>query len=346
MMQRRRLLTSTLIRPRFFRPPSKLTNFVVTGVTRDSNGQALGNCSLDLFDTGTDTLQARTTSDAFGNYTFQIGQNAGFFYVVAYKAGSPDVAGTSVNFVVGNDAAVAPLNITADVWQDFNFTTLNTTNLDSNDHFATTGRWSITNPSSLLATSTTAEKALLSTVNGQTTAGGTRGITYNCNASGVAGFCQFNHVSAKLNVSYGFWFKFDSGFVSTFTEHDILTVQTTLGNKNIYIKAADGNVGSGIQSIHIFNPADSYSAGIIVVPNTWYWVNVSYADNNASGMKLRVFNDVGTQVGIENTRSTDADSGVINAVIGSLIGGNPFVGTLFFDNFIIDETNARYPFGP
>ena len=32
--------------------------------------------------------------------TFSIGSNAGFFYIVAYLVGSPDVAGTTVNTLV------------------------------------------------------------------------------------------------------------------------------------------------------------------------------------------------------------------------------------------------------
>ncbi len=71
----------------------------ITGVTRDSLGNALGNCTLELFYTATNTLAAVTTSDASGNYSFSIGPSLSC-YIVAYLAGSPDVAGTTVNTLV------------------------------------------------------------------------------------------------------------------------------------------------------------------------------------------------------------------------------------------------------
>jgi len=80
-----------------FVTPKFYGSFQFTGVTRDSNGTALGNCDVHLFQTGTDIEIAQTVSDGSGNFTFSIGNNAGFFYIVAYKPGSPDLAGTTVN---------------------------------------------------------------------------------------------------------------------------------------------------------------------------------------------------------------------------------------------------------
>ena len=75
-------------------------SFSITGVTRDSTGSALGSCTVDLFQTGGDIFVGSTTSDGSGNFTIVTPNNAGTFYLVAYKAGSPDVAGTSVNTLV------------------------------------------------------------------------------------------------------------------------------------------------------------------------------------------------------------------------------------------------------
>jgi hypothetical protein len=80
-----------------FTSPKFYGSFNITGVTRDSTGAATGNCVVHLFESATDIEVAQTTSDGSGNFTFIIGNNAGFFYLVAYKAGSPDIAGTSVN---------------------------------------------------------------------------------------------------------------------------------------------------------------------------------------------------------------------------------------------------------
>src|ERR1019366_9086709 len=68
----------------------------ITGATLDSTGAALAACTVELFRTDTNQVQAVTISDGSGNYTFTSPGNFNF-YVVAYKAGSPDVAGTTVN---------------------------------------------------------------------------------------------------------------------------------------------------------------------------------------------------------------------------------------------------------
>jgi hypothetical protein len=77
-----------------------LTAFI-SGVTKDQNSAPLASCVVNLFLTSTNTLVATTTSDGGGNYTLTFSAAiTGPFYVVAYKAGSPDVAGTSVNTLV------------------------------------------------------------------------------------------------------------------------------------------------------------------------------------------------------------------------------------------------------
>jgi len=72
------------------------SNRALTGVSRDSTGAILGSCVIDLFVSGSDQLWARTVSDGSGVFSFG-NPGTGPFYIVAYKAGSPDVAGTTVN---------------------------------------------------------------------------------------------------------------------------------------------------------------------------------------------------------------------------------------------------------
>lgn len=52
-----------------------------------------------MFDTATDTIRGTTVSDANGNYLVD-GQIDTTYYLVAYKAGAPDVSGTTVNTIV------------------------------------------------------------------------------------------------------------------------------------------------------------------------------------------------------------------------------------------------------
>ena len=95
--------TSPMGSPRFT-DPNHQQNFAsrirIYGVTKDSAGAVLGNCVVDLFRTATDVLVESTVSDGSGNYSFLTATPAAQHYVVAYKAGAPDVAGTTVNTLV------------------------------------------------------------------------------------------------------------------------------------------------------------------------------------------------------------------------------------------------------
>lgn len=73
----------------------------VFGVTRNSAGAVLPACSVDLFQTMDDKLVDRAVSDANGNYEFRTAAVDLQYYVLAYKAGSPDVSGTTVNTLIG-----------------------------------------------------------------------------------------------------------------------------------------------------------------------------------------------------------------------------------------------------
>lgn len=76
-------------------------NYTITGVTKNSSGAALGSVTVKLFNQATDILVASTISDASGNYSFIVDKTQ-LYYEVAYLAGSPDVAGTTVNTLAGS----------------------------------------------------------------------------------------------------------------------------------------------------------------------------------------------------------------------------------------------------
>lgn len=83
-----------------FKSPSFSTRaFAIVGVTRDSGGNTIAGCVVDLFLTADDTKVATTISDGAGVFSFPA--TAGPYYLVAYKTGAPDVAGTSVNTLAG-----------------------------------------------------------------------------------------------------------------------------------------------------------------------------------------------------------------------------------------------------
>ena len=83
----------------FQAPALAKINTTLAGVSRDSTGAPLGLCTVKVFRTADDTKAAQTVSDASGNWSMTLNLS-GPFYLVEYKSGAPDVAGTSVNTLV------------------------------------------------------------------------------------------------------------------------------------------------------------------------------------------------------------------------------------------------------
>lgn len=76
--------------------PSPPVVWKVSGVTKDSTGAVLAACVVDVFKTSSDVIQGTNTSNANGEYLVQVPTQTNH-YAVAYKVGSPDVAGTTRN---------------------------------------------------------------------------------------------------------------------------------------------------------------------------------------------------------------------------------------------------------
>lgn len=72
----------------------------IFGVTKDLNSAPLGNCVVSLFFTLGGIFYQQITSDASGNYSFQVQPSTNYF-AVAYLAGSPDVTGATLNTLQG-----------------------------------------------------------------------------------------------------------------------------------------------------------------------------------------------------------------------------------------------------
>lgn len=76
--------------------------FGVLGVTRDVYGSPLGGCTVKLYRTSTDEMVYSIVSDPQGNYLVQSPYYPDQHYIVIYKAGAPDVFGTTANTLVGS----------------------------------------------------------------------------------------------------------------------------------------------------------------------------------------------------------------------------------------------------
>ena len=84
------------------RPMPALQPIVIRGATLDSAGSPLANCALEVFDSTSGLLVERLTSDGSGNYvTSPVGMGR-LYQIDAYKTGSPDVMGTTVNTLTGS----------------------------------------------------------------------------------------------------------------------------------------------------------------------------------------------------------------------------------------------------
>jgi hypothetical protein len=80
-----------------FRSPKGYLNMVLSGVSRDSAGAALGFCRVMIFATSDNSFVGETTSDASGNWSFSTATRGGPFFFVEYLIGAPDRFGTSLN---------------------------------------------------------------------------------------------------------------------------------------------------------------------------------------------------------------------------------------------------------
>lgn len=85
------------------RVPAPAQKYSIAGITKDVNSAALPGCVVHLFQTANDIIQDATTSGADGSYAFTGAAVSPALdqYAVAYKPGSPDVAGTTVNTLRG-----------------------------------------------------------------------------------------------------------------------------------------------------------------------------------------------------------------------------------------------------
>lgn len=71
---------------------------VIAGLTRDADGDPIGFCTVDAFESATNTLYGTTTSNAAGRYAIVVVPGVAYF-LVAYSA--TDVYGVTARDIVG-----------------------------------------------------------------------------------------------------------------------------------------------------------------------------------------------------------------------------------------------------
>jgi len=76
----------------------------IRGITRDSTGNPLPFCNVDLYyGTDPESLAADgVTSDAGGNFSFVVPASSKQYFLTAYLPGAPTVAGITLNNLTGS----------------------------------------------------------------------------------------------------------------------------------------------------------------------------------------------------------------------------------------------------
>lgn len=235
-------------------------------------------------------------------------------------------------------------NLTADLWQDFEFDVLDGASLDAHDHYGPSA-WSVNNTHGSMDVA--GQMQVQGAINSLTDSG-TRGFGIDCNFVGgrtTANFAMLSGPGVKTHLSVGFYLKMPAGWNDSFREQDVIRLENLTGVRQIYVKAADGQFGDGVTRFHLHNETDGYSPGVQVTAGEKYWIVVEYDSTNIIA-RMRVYDQNNAQVGVEQTRVTSS-SGVSGIIIGPLIGSTgAFVGKMFIDNFLVDWTDATYPLGP
>lgn len=81
-------------------PTGTEAKYLITGLARDAVGNVLAGATVKCYRTSTDEMVGTATSDSDGRYNVYT-PYSGNHYCVAYLAGAPDVAGTTVNTLAG-----------------------------------------------------------------------------------------------------------------------------------------------------------------------------------------------------------------------------------------------------
>lgn len=226
---------------------------------------------------------------------------------------------------------IPSVNTTADLWQTFEFTDPTVANLTANDN-TSTGTWLTNDNTVLISTSTTGERALLGTVNGSADTGHTRGLLKSHTANDTANV-QFDlGGSAVATISAGVWFKFVG--------------PTPNVNKTIFDFSNSG--GEIIEvamegTTKMVGFSGGSNNGVALVSGNFYWITAKVTQNATS--YVRVYDTTGALVGTE-VSATAGNQTIRYISLGDTLNETADNSILtYWDDFVLDWTDATYPLG-
>lgn len=233
------------------------------------------------------------------------------------------IDGSTITKWDGATVAASCTSVVADYWQPFDATDFLTS--------PPTG-WVITDTGSNLSMSTSGEFATLKCPNG-TVDTGTRGLAFN-NSGGAAAYGTYTF-TASDSVSVGFWFK-PGSLINTWAWHNIFSFLDSGDSELCMIQAGDG--GSNMM-LRLY--CGTGSSTISISTATQYWISAQFSKAGTSS--LAVYDSTGSQVG-----STVTDTAPNYQATKLYIGFHAAygTGTSYFDDLLIDFTDATFPLGP
>lgn len=222
-------------------------------------------------------------------------------------------------------------SITVDLWQTFEFDTISGANFDANDN-TSTGSWSVTDTGAQLSTSSTGQKSFTSLINGSSDSG-TRGMAkvYTSAATASPTF-DIGSGNTKANVSHSFWFRYSGN--PTINKRVSLLYGTSTECLRADFQYLTDTIG--------FN-GGANSNGVALSENTFYRIEIDFTQN--ATCYGRVYSVMDAQVGDEFTATGANQAMRYWQIFGSAEAVDSGI-TLYWDNLIIDWTDATYPLGP
>lgn len=230
--------------------------------------------------------------------------------------------------VLLEDVVTPPASsLTADLWQTFEFDTLDATALASNDG-ASGGTWSVSDAGSKLSTSVSGERAMTSAVNGVSDTG-TRGLA-RALGGGVTAQVDYAFSAAKNGFSAGLWVK-TVALGSFSLGWQVLAWGDTQGGGGFAkVLAQMRNQGTGAAEL----------ASVGITEGNWYFLAVKFARNAAS--TASVYDTTGALVGTHSFTGFDSDATFIR--LGGTADSHAVTG--YVDDLLIDWTDSTDPLGP
>jgi len=226
--------------------------------------------------------------------------------------------------------------ITYDMWVDFEQCTTGsaptTACLASSTH-GTAGSWNVSSMNGLLTIQTAGQGPAAAT--GDT---GVRGMAYNV-ANGAEGYIQWAPPSAQRSLSFGLWYK--TGNPGPWVEgpHFVGLYNNAYGDMERLSDERNG--GTNVRQIRV-SPTDSAVTGIS--DNTWYWCTVKWVEGGTS-----YFSVYDSSLNLVGTTTFTATNGFPAQLIylGNSAATLAQSGeTDYYDDLIVDYTNANFPLLP